>query len=246
MSRTRINEDDAPDLQTDAEAATHASDTTGVHGIADTSTLSTTAHDHDADYEAIGATATHSADTTAVHGITDTSVLATATDVSGAITTHEGLADPHPGYLTPAEGNAAYEATGAVATHAGLADPHVGYRLESADHSHASTGIQAGTVSHDVLTDVSIDDHHARDHAINGATHTGTLDDAQIPAGITRDAEAAAAYAAIGHTHSGATTTYAPGSFTVATGNYMVMTKRLVLTGSQRATLEGDARLTII
>jgi len=51
------------------------------------------------------------------------------------VTAHEGASDPHPGYLTAAEGDAAYapthshpyEASGAVATHAGLADPHPGY-----------------------------------------------------------------------------------------------------------------------
>lgn len=48
---------------------------------------------------------------------------------------HEAAADPHPGYLTPAEGDAAYDAIGAasaaVASHAGEADPHAGYVLES-------------------------------------------------------------------------------------------------------------------
>jgi len=33
---------------------------------------------------------------------------------AAAVATHAGLADPHPGYLTPAEGNAAYEPIGAV------------------------------------------------------------------------------------------------------------------------------------
>ena len=43
--------------------------------------------------------------------------------------------------------------------------------------------------SHTDLTNVTSDQHHAKDHAINGATHTGTLDDAQIPASIARDSE---------------------------------------------------------
>jgi len=34
-----------------------------------------------------------------------------------------------------------------IATHAGLADPHTGYRLESADHTHESTGAQAGKLN---------------------------------------------------------------------------------------------------
>lgn len=50
-----------------------------------------------------------------------------AYEAAGAVATHAAAADPHPGYLTPAEGNAAYEAAGAVATHAALADPHPGY-----------------------------------------------------------------------------------------------------------------------
>lgn len=55
--------------------------------------------------------------------------------------------------------------------HSGAADPHTGYRLESADHSHATTGLQAGTVSHDVLTGVSADDHHAQAHGASDHTN---------------------------------------------------------------------------
>lgn len=77
---------------------------------------------------------------------------------------HVAAADPHPGYLTATEGNAAYDAIGAataaVATHAALADPHTGYRLESADHTHQSTGLQAGTLDHGLaLTGLGDDDH---------------------------------------------------------------------------------------
>ncbi len=53
-----------------------------------------------------------------------------------------------------------YELAGAVTTHAGLADPHTGYRLESADHSHQSTGLQAGQLDHGLaLTGLTDDDH---------------------------------------------------------------------------------------
>lgn len=45
---------------------------------------------------------------------------------------------------------------------------------------------------------------------------------------------------------SGANTLYAPGSFTVATGNFFLGVKRLTLTGAQRATLQGTARLRIV
>lgn len=59
-----------------------------------------------------------------------------------------------------------------VTAHVAAGDPHTGYRLESADHSHASSGAQGGTVSHDVLTDVSANDHHNQAHALDGADHT--------------------------------------------------------------------------
>jgi hypothetical protein len=48
-----------------------------------------------------------------------------------AFAAHKEEEDPHPGYLTPAEGNAAYDAlgaaTGAVSAHESEADPHPGY-----------------------------------------------------------------------------------------------------------------------
>jgi len=45
-------------------------------------------------------------------------------------------------------------------THGGAADPHAGYRLETADHSHATTGLQGGTVAHSALTGIVATDHH--------------------------------------------------------------------------------------
>ena len=52
-----------------------------------------------------------------------------------------------------------YEASGAVATHAAAGDPHTGYRLESADHTHATTGLQGGTVAHTALTSIGTNTH---------------------------------------------------------------------------------------
>jgi hypothetical protein len=47
-------------------------------------------------------------------------------------------------------------------THAGAVDPHTVYRLESADHSHQTTGLQAGTLDHGLaLTGLADDDHSA-------------------------------------------------------------------------------------
>jgi hypothetical protein len=39
---------------------------------------------------------------------------------------------------------------------------------------------------------------------------------------------------------------YAPGTFTVPTGGFGVIVKNLVLTGSQRLTMQGTARLRIL
>jgi hypothetical protein len=46
-----------------------------------------------------------------------------------------------------------------VTAHAAAGDPHTGYRLESADHTHASTGLQAGQVAHSALTGLTNDEH---------------------------------------------------------------------------------------
>jgi hypothetical protein len=63
----------------------HESDTTNVHGIADTSALLTA-----------GALSSHESDTTSIHGIADTSALATLTnlsDHSSDTTAVHGIAD---------------------------------------------------------------------------------------------------------------------------------------------------------
>lgn len=81
LSGTYPNPGFAVDMATQSELDTHASDTTSVHGIADTSVLATAT-------DVSTAVSTHSSDTTSVHGIADTSALATATDVSTAVSTH--------------------------------------------------------------------------------------------------------------------------------------------------------------
>jgi len=69
---------------------------------------------------------------------------------SAAVSSHEAAGDPHTQYLTPAEGNAAYDAAGtastAVSNHVGAADPHTQYQKESeraAANGYAS--LDAGT-----------------------------------------------------------------------------------------------------
>jgi hypothetical protein len=58
-----------------------------------------------------------------------------ATQAAAAVAAHTALADPHPQYLTPAEGNAAYEAIGAaaaaIAAHTSAGDPHSQYLTQA-------------------------------------------------------------------------------------------------------------------
>jgi len=61
--------------------SSHASDTTDIHGIADTSALATKTYADDA-------VSTHNLDTTSVHGIDDTAELATKTYANNAVSTH--------------------------------------------------------------------------------------------------------------------------------------------------------------
>jgi len=52
--------------------------------------------------------------------------------------------------------------TADITTHEAAADPHTGYRLESADHSHQSTGAQAGKLDHGLALDGLSDDDHTQ------------------------------------------------------------------------------------
>jgi hypothetical protein len=109
---------------------------------------------------------------------TDTNVLyrsdgATWSALAAGVTDHGALTglgdDDHPQYLTEAEADALYEALGDIAAHAAAGDPHTGYRLESADHSHLSTGAQGGTVP-GADTDAIHDNVAGEINAITGKT----------------------------------------------------------------------------
>jgi hypothetical protein len=73
----------ATETYADGVVSTHDSETTNVHGIADTSTLATTSDvstaQTAAESSASGYVSTHNSETTNVHGIADTSILVTTT-----------------------------------------------------------------------------------------------------------------------------------------------------------------------
>jgi hypothetical protein len=75
----------ASESYSDASITTHNTDTTSVHGIADTSALALTAT---VTTNIATAVSDHNTDTTSVHGIADTSALATKVYADAAVTTH--------------------------------------------------------------------------------------------------------------------------------------------------------------
>lgn len=94
-----------------------------------------------------------------------------------------------------------------VVAHEAASDPHTGYRLESADHTHATTGLQAGTIAHSVLTGLTATDHHA-------APAAGP--DADVTVDAAGAAGTAATFARSGHGHKLATSASAPAAIGTA------------------------------
>lgn len=132
--------------------------------------------------------------------------VARDSEVTTAISDHAAAANPHPTYLTQAEGDAAYDAIGAAAAAAAASQP-----LDS---------------------DLT---------AITALTTTA------FGRALLELADAAALGA--NHSHAGGSDpfigSYAPGSFTVPTGDYTNIIQRLILTTTERVTLEGTAQLRI-
>lgn len=137
------------------------------------------------------ATDTHIADATDAHDASAISVLdaaaqITATNVEDALT----------------------EIVDASQAHEAAGDPHTGYRLESADHTHQSTGAQAGQLDHGLaLTGLTDDDH--TQYRLESADHThqstglqgGTLDHGLALTGLTDDDHTQYRLESADHTH---------------------------------------------
>ena len=101
-----------------SELSTHSSDTTSIHGIADTADLATKSYADTAASNAVSTSlGTHSIDTLDVHGIADTAALATKTYADTAVSTHSSdTTDVHGIADTSALATKTY-ADGAVSTH---------------------------------------------------------------------------------------------------------------------------------
>lgn len=110
------------------------------------------------------------------HSHTDAEIpaaIARDTEVTSAVTAHEQAANPHPAYATDAD----------LASHEAAADPHSGYLKES-DHTEAAHTAYTGLATQSELDAVAA--------AKANTSHTHV--DGDLPAGLARDAEVAAAY----------------------------------------------------
>lgn len=131
--------------------------------LATNRSTSNTAAEHVSDHNTLHAQHNdldgHAAATTDAHGITDTADLATDADVTSAVSTHAGAADPHAGYvLESAHTTAAHDAL--TLSHDSLAS------VSSDDHhakSHTHDGVDgSGTVSHASLSNLTSGDPHTQ------------------------------------------------------------------------------------
>lgn len=162
-------------------------------------------HDHDAAYEPIGEAASAASSAVATHaGAADPhtgylkesdfsgvdALVGTATGLlSGEIVVGTSPGGELGGTWASPTVDATHSGSthgAAVTTHEAAGDPHTGYRLESADHTHATTGLQAGQ-----LAQANTHQSPDTDSAVGSLHHT---------IGITATTAAAG-----NHTHTAAT-----------------------------------------
>lgn len=159
------------------------------------------AHDHSGVYEPADADIqSHLISTANPHSVTAAQVGADATGTAaGLIATHESAVNPHPGYLTHTEGDAAYaalshdhsgvyEASGSVSTHAAVTSSVHGITtfgaslVDDADAGTARNTLGLGTAATTAATDYATAAHN----------HTGTYDPAGTASSAVSSHEGAA------------------------------------------------------
>lgn len=184
-------------------------------------TYAALAHNHAGVYEPANANLqSHVSSTANPHSVTAAQAGADASGTAaGLIASHEASANPHPGYLTPTEGDAAYAALGHA--HTGVYDPagtaasavsaHAG---GSSVHAIASvTGLQGAldgksATSHDhaatyapLANGVTNGDSH--DHSGGDGAQISYANLSNLPTLGTAAATAATDYATASHNHTG-------------------------------------------
>ncbi len=186
-----------------------------------------------------------------------------ATASAAAVAAHTALADPHPQYLTPAEGNAAYDASGAatsaVSTHVADSDPHPQYTTQSEGDARYERGLTAGAnITIDRTNPVapvisaSGGGGGGAVDSVNGQTGVVVLDAADVGADAAGTAEAAvAAHVAATNPHpeyltqAEGDTAYAPiahvGAGGAAHANAVAAGAAGFMTGADKTKLDGVA-----
>jgi hypothetical protein len=175
-----------------SELGTHSSDTTNVHGIADTADLATKSYADTAASNAVSTSlGTHSTDTLDVHGIADTAALATKTYADTAVSTHNSdTTDVHGIADTSALATKTYADT-AVSTHNsdttdvhGIADTSALATKTYADssvstHSSDTTSIHGIADTAELATktyaDTAVSTHNSDTTDVHGIADTANL-----------------------------------------------------------------------
>jgi len=158
----------------------HASDTTAIHGIADTSLLLTTAHE---------------ADTTSIHGIADTAALATNTSVASAITAEAivtaAALSAHSSDTTQIHGIAD---TTALVTQTQLTDALAGAEVNQAGLAGVGIDWNTGTEAFDIdstvatktYADNAVSTHDSDTTNVHGIANTALLATTADVAAVTK------------------------------------------------------------
>jgi hypothetical protein len=168
-----------------------------------------------------------------------------AREALGAVAAHVAAADPHPGYLTQAEGDSRYrqsataltdgdipagiardsEVAAAIGAHEAAADPHPGYLTAAegnaayataAQGTLASTAIQPGNAA---LTDARTPTAHKSTHATGGSDALTPADIGAATAAQGAKADTAVQPGSLGTAAATAATDYAPAAQGVTNGN---------------------------
>jgi len=160
---------------------THSSDTTNVHGIADTAELATKNY-------ADTAVSTHNLDTTNVHGIADTANLATLTDVSSSISASEAVVEAYADNAVTLHNNDTTNVHGIADTSVLATTTDVSSAQSNAEtyadnavtvHSNDTTGVHGIADTADLATksyaDTAVSDHNSDTTNVHGIADTALL-----------------------------------------------------------------------
>jgi hypothetical protein len=186
---------DPPGSIDSGTAADHIADATDAHNASAISFVpagSVASTDVQAAIEEVAAEAGSGvSDHGALTGLADDDHPQYATDAD--LATHAGAADPHPTYLTSAEGDAK------VTAHEAASNPHPGYATDT-DVSDLATAAAAADAAHVAASDPHTGyQRESEKSAANGYASLdsgGKVPDAELPAGLARDSEVTAAVSA--------------------------------------------------